>query len=374
VGDRSPIDFVIFPYRDGYFHGRYGCAVRDLHIIDALRHHPRVGRMVLVNRPVSLYERVLGKWPQQGTAIPGVEFIDTTAFDLRGPLHRRAWTERCYERATAIAAARFAGRCSPVLLDFTPIARIDYSRVSAKTVWYDVIDNFTRHNRYSPMERALVECKYKQVEAGAALVTGVSDAALARFAPDRRLTIANGIVARPRLAALSRDAVEVGFIGFVTDKFDVAAVEALVESTGVRVVIHGRVYDHATAARLKAIPQVRLRGAFHHRELPAVMASFRIGLVPYLEARSHDGSPIKLYEYLAFGKPVLCAPLFGAEGEFVGELDAARPEASARFVDEMLSAGRSDECRFMWRVSSSLPLECTWRHKIDRVIERIAGA
>ena len=46
-------------------------------------------------------------------------------------------------------------------------------------------------------------------------------------------------------------------------------------------------------------------GGFRYQNLPKICRSFKVGLLPYREDRSHDGSPLKLYEYLRYLRPVI---------------------------------------------------------------------
>ena len=50
---------------------------------------------------------------------------------------------------------------------------------------------------------------------------------------------------------------------------------------------------------------VKLLGGFHYRQLSKICETFKVGLLPYRQEVSHDGSPLKLYEYLRYRKPVL---------------------------------------------------------------------
>ena len=71
------------------------------------------------------------------------------------------------------------------------------------------------------------------------------------------------------------------------------------------VAIYGDFYDHKVRAKLKTLNNVKLLGGFHYNDLPVICKTFKVGLLPYLKEKSHDGSPLKLYEYLRYLRPVL---------------------------------------------------------------------
>ena len=52
--------FYFFGYRDEYFWNSYGPIVRDLMICKTLSNFKNVDKITFFNRPVSLYERILG--------------------------------------------------------------------------------------------------------------------------------------------------------------------------------------------------------------------------------------------------------------------------------------------------------------------------
>ena len=67
------INLVAFCYRGSYFYEKYGPAVRDLQMLITLAQMEGVS-VTLLERPISMYERVLGKFFQK-------EFWTTTIYE-----------------------------------------------------------------------------------------------------------------------------------------------------------------------------------------------------------------------------------------------------------------------------------------------------
>jgi glycosyltransferase involved in cell wall biosynthesis len=68
--------------------------------------------------------------------------------------------------------------------------------------------------------------------------------------------------------------------------------------------------DEAELARLRDLPNVHFAGAVPPEQVPAVMAGCDVGLIPYkLNEQTRHVNPLKVYEYLAAGKPVVGTPL-----------------------------------------------------------------
>ena len=310
------INIVAITYRDAYFFQKYGPAVRDLQILLTLSELDNV-TISLLDRPVSLYERALGKIFRPSTFSEyDIEVYDTTSFDLLGPLRRRLWWNKaipCFLDGM-LPKLKDDGAIN-VFLDFMPIGIPSAKSLEGWIYWYDYIDNFTKHNRFSAIERRFVEDKYCFVKDHAQLLTFVSSECLANVcfsgtvSAERRVLTNKLFIDRvgakqyPRVDGYGEPKFDFGFIGFVTDKLDIEFIARL--SVGYSVAIYGDFYDRKVKAKLAGLANVFLLGGFRYQNLPKICRSFKVGLLPYREDRSHDGSPLKLYEYLRYLRPVI---------------------------------------------------------------------
>jgi hypothetical protein len=201
----------------------------------------------------------------------------------------------------------------PILLDFNPFYVPPVDVVKNSIYWYDLIDNFTKHNRFSPREIRAVEDKYQFVKSHADLVTGVTQASVDYFGGR---VLANRLLRQSIGETNGTPEYDLGFIGFITDKFDVDAVRSFA-SAGLTVVVCGHAYDPWIVKELQAIPGVTYLGAFRSEEVPSIISKFRVGMVPYRVEKSHDESPIKFFQYLAHGRPALLSSRFNSiEAQF----------------------------------------------------------
>ncbi len=99
---------------------------------------------------------------------------------------------------------------------------------------------------------------------------------------------------------------------------------------------------HTDVATLQAEPNVHLLGARRYEELPAVLRGADVTLIPY---RASDLTasifPMKVYEYLAAGRPVVATPLPALEG--VDEITVADgADAFVAAVEQELAADSPD--------------------------------
>lgn len=90
---------------------------------------------------------------------------------------------------------------------------------------------------------------------------------------------------------------------------------------------------------------LHLLGQRPYGTIPSILSAFDVGLIPFrLTAVGANASPIKLYEYLAAGLPVLATPI--PECELVPEVDVASSAAGfSDLLDRALGSRRSEAFR-----------------------------
>ena len=368
------MNIIVIPYRDQYFCQKYGCIVRDLMIVKALEASERVRRLVLVNRPVTVYERMLNKGTRKkGLFSAKTKIWDQVSLDMLGPFKKRAWTECCFQRylPDILEFADFPDAEKNVVLDFTPIAKIDYSIFKEYAIWYDLIDNFTKHNAYSRREKDLVLEKYKIVNKAADLVTGVTEDALRQFDNQSRYVVANGILKRRASVSAVKARFDFGFLGFITDKFDLDFVQRLA-GAGYSIAVYGESYDPLILKKLQSVENITLFGRFTAREVEGIMASFTIGLIPYLIEKSHDESPLKLYQYLDFGKPVIMSQAFDNFSKNSSFVHIYREDffpQAVNFINRMYALKNKDAQGYVRAVRAEIADNVLWKNKVDKVLD-----
>ena len=80
-------------------------------------------------------------------------------------------------------------------------------------------------------------------------------------------------------------------------------------------------------------PNVHWLGRKEYSQLPTYLAHFTAAVIPFkLEALTHATSPLKLFEYMAGGKPVVATPM-AESTRFPGVLTAASPTEFAEQLD-----------------------------------------
>lgn len=316
-------DVAVIPYRTMNFARRFGLTVRDLMMLRALEDCESVAMVDWFERPSLFVENIIsrGKKPELGAKTR--VHHRTTLNPIPPILKGRMWpvkSLRVHEQYLQEWAIKSSN--AKVLLDFHPLYIPDERLIKTPGLiyWYDLIDDFQKHNVYTDEQQKAVKRKYDFVRERGAFVTGVSDAAVSSF--PRGLTLPNRLLrsawthqsaAEPRVG---RPAFDLGFTGFITDKFDIGFVRR-VAAMGYKVLIRGKAYHRHVSEELSSIKGVQVGPEFHASEQASILRQFSIGIIPYIPERCHEESPIKLVQYLVSGRPALLSKSFGSlEQEF----------------------------------------------------------
>jgi glycosyltransferase involved in cell wall biosynthesis len=125
----------------------------------------------------------------------------------------------------------------------------------------------------------------------------------------------------------------------------------------------------ADVSVLAAEPNVHLLGARAYRELPAVLRAADAGLIPYARnALTTSIFPMKVYEYLAAGLPVVATPLpaLADVQEIVTAADAA---GVARALEDALAQDSAERRAERSRAAASH----SWDSRLDEIAAAIAA-
>lgn len=160
------------------------------------------------------------------------------------------------------------------------------------------------------------------------------------------------------VAALPRPIL--GYSGWINERVDVGLLQQVAERTSGTVVVAGPV-ERADVSALERLPNVRLLGPQPADAVPRIINAFDVALIPYVDSVFNRGSnPVKFYEYLALGKPVVSTdiPTLRPFGGVASIGDAAS------FADRALAPVPGDEAE---------RLEVARAHSYDALLERLGA-
>ena len=146
----------------------------------------------------------------------------------------------------------------------------------------------------------------------------------------------------------------VGYYGAIADWVDVELITELASrKPQYSFLLIGAVHQ-CDVTRLRALPNVFMPGEQHYGTLPAFLKAFDACLLPFRSNRLTKGvDPVKVYEYLSQGKPVVATPLpelaeishllYPAQGveEFSAQVDRALAEQPGTVRDDRIAFARA---------------------------------
>jgi glycosyltransferase involved in cell wall biosynthesis len=302
------------------------------------------------------------------------------------PLHRyrlvRALNRLLLPFQVALATRRLGMR-GPILWAYVPQAEMLMDALRPALSIYHCVDDIAAQERVDTDSFRAVEERYAR-RSDLVLASSPALAVRMRALSDNVLEAQNvadtqlfSTALRPGRVDPFVDALDrprIIFIGaIVSIKLDFDLLIALArERPAYAFVLVGPVGpgDPATdVSALEAEPNMHLLGARTQAELADVLRGGDIGLIPYLRSQLTESIfPMKVYEYLAAGLPVVATPLPALAG-VKGVMSAANASGLARMIDRAL-AEDSLELR---AARSREALGHSWEHRLEQIATALAS-
>ena len=176
--------------------------------------------------------------------------------------------------------------------------------------------------------------------------------------------------AAPEVSGLERPVV--GFAGnFLASKVDFALLEEIARARPQWTLLLIGPSAPETASRLHQlaqIPNVRWVGPKPYAELPRYVAAFDVGVIPYVSnAYTRSCFPLKLFEYLAAGKPVVASGLPELSEMEPDVVLTDGPMTFIRSIETALSRNREADRLRRRQVAAAN----SWEKKTERLLELV---
>lgn len=220
------------------------------------------------------------------------------------------------------------GFIDPVAIALRPPALPLLRELAPRGAVYYAVDEMTAFGERSPAEMRQVRRDEEAMLLHVDIALGVSErlqerfatlhprshwlpngADLDHFAPDR---LAAAPV-HPVLAALPEvPRPTLVFVGQVDERLDQSLLLRIARERDVRVVLAGRVKEGVDVTAMEREARIQMLGYVPYEGLPGVVREADVCLVPYrVTELTRSCNPLKVFEYLATGRPVVATDLDG---------------------------------------------------------------
>jgi len=205
---------------------------------------------------------------------------------------------------------------NPMFLDF--INKMDY-----QLFVFDTVDNWTEHPGYLKlMKRKKLLANYKKIAQKADIIFTVSKELLDFYKKFDRMQniswIPNGVdfdhytnsqnYQKP--TAIDNETKPIiGYIGTIQDRLDFDLIKFIAEKNKDKIIVLGGPVWKSVKKEIESklnLPNIKFLGRINWQDAPAYLNKFDVCIIPHkLDKFIKSTNPMKMYEYLALGKPII---------------------------------------------------------------------
>jgi GT2 family glycosyltransferase len=161
----------------------------------------------------------------------------------------------------------------------------------------------------------------------------------------------------------------IGYYGAISDWFDVEMVEYIAEQRpNWNVILIGNTFG-ADVANLKLQKNVLLLGEIPYHSLPGYLHSFDVCIIPFkINPLTEATNPVKFYEYLSAGKPVVSVELpelmpYSSSLVYIGKDNRSFLDAIKKALQDNTSVAVQERMKFA---------KCnTWEKRVADIVELV---
>ena len=394
------MNLVVVPFHDWKKCEREGFRTRDAHFMQEFGKHPRIKKMLVINRPLSWAEMWFlrrSRFPKEGRLIYHSKSIylsqvgektytlDIFIPELLRPLRmNRDWIPYIFGKP--LVAQKVEHALSTLGMDpdysmflsaplFVPLVK----NLSPLGWALDGQDNLLKHALYQHVPN--LEKFYEYCLDNADFISANSLETTKWFRKKRpdAVWISNGVdvdmfspnKSYPRPADLNDiESPIVGYAGKMQEMFDMEAIgQAVKNLPDINFVFIGQQLNQEWVKALWQYSNAHYLGDKPYSLLPQYLAAFDICIIPYSIERQHGGDPIKFYEYLAMGKPIVSADI-GGVGAFREYPQVSITQTAEQFVTSlrhMVSLVKNNNLI----ETRPVPDEYLWEAKAEQIVDAI---
>lgn len=266
-----------------------------------------------------------------------------------------------------------------ILWSFNPFIAPEWQKFGSKLIVFDAVDNWLSHSSYTKLKTRLKKA-YELIKNEADIIYTVSKNLLNFFEDQPNVHwIPNGvdfIHYNKQYSLINRDIADVkkpiiGYIGIIQEKVDLDLVHYLAEQNPDKsIVLVGPIWDEQSLQKkeLASYKNIFFLGYKSYEEAPMYIQQFDIGIVPH---RANDFSastnPMKVYEYLACGKPVVSTENVGTENMSEVIKVATGYEDFNRLVNQELTDNSSE----LVKVRQEFAKKYSWYNTVEKMLDLI---
>jgi glycosyltransferase involved in cell wall biosynthesis len=300
-----------------------GVQNRNFHILNQLLVDERVERILAIDYLPHIYKRLARVFVDDILKPPPGEILDKS---LLSRLVRVNDKLTVYSSAVAkLSLKKFYRDLTEILKElgfddyllwsYYPLEIGYFKELQPRLKIFDAVDNWIEHPSYKKFKDRLAS-NYQIIDQEADLIFTVAEEQQALFTRQEKVHwIPNGVDLKHyqrEYGIINRDIGDlpkpiIGYVGTIQDRVDLDLLEYLVKSNPEKsFVLVGPVWYSSIQEKFAAYHNIYFLGRKSYQEVPMYIQQFDVGIIPHrLDNFLKSTNPMKVYEYLACGKPVV---------------------------------------------------------------------
>lgn len=395
--NKELLDLIILPFHDYKKWKSEGFRTRDAHLFQHFKNNEKINKILVINRPVSLAERIIKRksWKTKlGKVIvekknyqlcqteENVYYVDFKKNDFFSViLLRKLWWDRVFKNEKIIKIineiVEYLNMTNKIILLQNPMAIGVVRKLQAKKFVFDAIDNWLYHPQMKGYSKTLKE-NYKFIEENADIIFTVSKSLKEMFENTKDVFwLPNGVdkgkFSIQHESNLQKVNATIGYIGKIQDRVDFNLIEKCVKKyQNNNFLIIGPIYSQKDKVRYlqKMYTNIKFLGDVSYESLPEIMEQFDIAIIPHkVNKFTNSMNPLKIYEYLAAGKQIVATKVAGTNiSEYI--YLAADDNEFISLINKAINSLKEDE-DIEKKVRNSLEDSNTWEKISEKMIDII---
>jgi glycosyltransferase involved in cell wall biosynthesis len=266
---------------------------------------------------------------------------------------------------------------------YNPLLTDYFTELNGSAYIFDAVDDWSLHPSYQGIKDKLQE-NYTVISEKSDFIFTVANELGRKFNTEKSFWIPNGIdlvhytskynVMDKKIADIPRPII--GYIGVILGRLDFDIVSFLAKSNPDKSIVLAGSYkgklkhwDKELINKLMKFKNIHLLGFIPYDKSPMYIQQFDVAIIPHkTDTYVSSTNPMKMYEYLACGRPIVASPAPGID-MFSEILQADNPED---FNKQVLKALKDDSPEKI-KQRQELVHEHTWTKRVDRMMEIITS-
>ncbi|MFH0873979.1 MAG: glycosyltransferase [Candidatus Komeilibacteria bacterium] len=380
----KPVDLVLINMSN-FTEWEHGVHNRNFHVWQELEKRPEFRKIICLDYPPLTWKRTARNFKETiVTPLRNGKIIQRSLWQRTTQLSDRTWVysditfhfdPQGYVRRLGRTLAKLGFETTIVWSFFPPIMPYLEPLKAGLTI-FDAVDNWSEHSSYSTIKSRLL-ADYQYIKKHSQVIFTVSEDLQKLFANQPNVYwLPNGVdlkhyqqpwrLVNRDIADLPRPVI--GYIGVIQKRVDLPLIKFLAEKNPDKsFVLCGPVWYAEDSKELQALPNIHFLGYKEYSESPMYIQQFDVGLIPHKQDDFITSTnPMKMYEYLACGKPVVATAGSGAE-MFKEQIYIAATKED--FQDKLLLAVGDIGAEDKAQTKKALMERYSWIKTVDAMVE-----